>query len=96
MPGLQGAAEARRRLVRGGAPGGGVAGSVGGGGAMPLDAVVGTSAVLQPAASLPLVAPRNGARLVELNPAETALAHEVLRGPAAELLPAWWEETDPG
>jgi NAD-dependent deacetylase len=56
--------------------------------------VVGTSAVVQPAASLPLVALRNGARLVEVNPAETGLsayAHEVLRGPAAELLPAWWE-----
>jgi len=56
--------------------------------------VIGTSAVVQPAASLPLVALRNGARLVEVNPAETPLsehAHEVLRGPAAELLPRWWE-----
>ncbi|MFQ6100108.1 MAG: NAD-dependent deacetylase [Anaerolineae bacterium] len=56
--------------------------------------VIGTSAVVQPAASLPLVALRNGAHLVEVNPAETPLsahAHEVLRGPAAELLPRWWE-----
>ncbi|MBN1954056.1 MAG: NAD-dependent deacylase [Anaerolineae bacterium] len=55
--------------------------------------VVGTSAVVQPAASLPLVALQNGARLVEVNVAETPLsqyAHEVLRGPAAELLPQWW------
>jgi NAD-dependent deacetylase len=56
--------------------------------------VIGTSAVVHPAASLPLVALQNGARLVEVNPAETPLsarAHEVLRGPAAELLPAWWK-----
>ena len=56
--------------------------------------VVGTSAVVHPAASLPLVALRNGARLVEVNPAETPLsvhAHEVLRGPAAQVLPRWWE-----
>jgi NAD-dependent deacetylase len=56
--------------------------------------VVGTSAVVQPAASLPLVALRNGARLVEVNPAETPLsphAHEILHGPAAEVLPGWWE-----
>jgi NAD-dependent deacetylase len=56
--------------------------------------VIGTSAIVQPAASLPLVALRNGAHLVEVNPAETPLsahAHDVLRGPAAELLPGWWE-----
>jgi NAD-dependent deacetylase len=57
--------------------------------------VIGTSAVVQPAASLPVVALRNGARLVEVNPVDTPLsahAHEVLRGPAAEVLPDWWEE----
>jgi NAD-dependent deacetylase len=56
--------------------------------------VIGTSAVVQPAASLPLVALRNGAQLVEVNPAETPLsayAHQVLRGPAAEVLPGWWQ-----
>jgi NAD-dependent deacetylase len=56
--------------------------------------VIGTSAVVQPAASLPLVALRNGARLVEINPAETPLSahvHQALRGPAAEELPRWWE-----
>lgn len=56
--------------------------------------VIGTSAVVQPAASLPLTALRNSAHLVEVNPAETPLsphAHETLRGPAAELLPGWWE-----
>ena len=59
-----------------------------------LKLVIGTSAVVHPAASLPLVALRNGARLIEINPAETPLsthAHEILRGPAAELLPGWWD-----
>ena len=56
--------------------------------------VIGTSAVVHPAATLPLVALRNGARLVEVNPEETPLsehAHEILRGPAAQVLPEWWE-----
>jgi NAD-dependent deacetylase len=60
--------------------------------------LIGTSAVVHPAASLPLVALRNGARLIEVNPAETPLsphAHEVLRGPAAEMLPRWWEAHRP-
>jgi NAD-dependent deacetylase len=60
--------------------------------------VVGTSAVVQPAASLPIVALRNRARLVEVNPAETPLsghAHEILRGPAAEVLPEWWRKREP-
>jgi NAD-dependent deacetylase len=60
--------------------------------------VVGTSALVQPAASLPLVALRNGARLVEVNPAETPLsahAHEILRGPAAAVLPEWWRKREP-
>jgi NAD-dependent deacetylase len=55
--------------------------------------VVGTSAVVQPAASLPLVALRNGARLVEINPQETPVsqhASKVLRELAAEALPRWW------
>ncbi|HIP87233.1 MAG TPA: NAD-dependent deacylase [Anaerolineales bacterium] len=55
--------------------------------------VVGTSAVVQPAASLPLIAKRNGAYLIEVNPTETPitpLADEVLRGPAGEVLPRWW------
>ena len=56
--------------------------------------VAGTSAVVHPAASLPLVALQNGARLVEVNPAETPLsahAHEILRDPAAKALPGWWQ-----
>lgn len=53
--------------------------------------VVGTSGVVQPAASLPLVAAEHGAYLAEINPQETALSRfmdVVLRGPAGEVLPA--------
>ena len=56
--------------------------------------VVGTSALVQPAASLPLLAQRNGAHIVEINPDETpvsAYADEALRGPAGDILPGWWE-----
>ncbi len=55
--------------------------------------VVGTSALVQPAASLPVVARRSGARLIEVNVSDTPLtplADEVLRGPAGEVLPRWW------
>ena len=55
--------------------------------------VVGTSALVQPAASLPLLALDNGAYLVEINPGVTPLSHlagEVLREPAAQALPRWW------
>lgn len=55
--------------------------------------VVGTSAVVEPAASLPLLALRNKSRLVEINPSETPLskhAHQVFRQPAGEALPRWW------
>ncbi|HUE88026.1 MAG TPA: NAD-dependent deacylase [Vicinamibacterales bacterium] len=53
--------------------------------------VVGTSAVVYPVAALPRIAQRRGARIVEVNVEETALttvADAVLRGPAAEVLPA--------
>jgi NAD-dependent deacetylase len=55
--------------------------------------VIGTSALVYPAAALPLLAKENGARLIEVNPDETPLspyADEVLRGPAALELPRWW------
>jgi NAD-dependent protein deacetylase/lipoamidase len=51
--------------------------------------VVGTSALVQPAASLPLLAKRNGARLVEINPDPTPLsplADLVIASKAAEIL----------
>jgi NAD-dependent deacetylase len=53
--------------------------------------VVGTSAVVYPAAEMPIRAKHNGARLVEINPNETDLswmADVVVRAPAGEALPA--------
>jgi NAD-dependent deacetylase len=52
--------------------------------------VIGTSAVVYPAASLAALAKRSGAVVVEINIAETpvsALSDYSLRGPAAEILP---------
>ena len=51
---------------------------------------VGTSAVVQPAASVPLIAKRQGAVLVEVNPEETPLSPYcdfVFRASASEVLP---------
>jgi len=51
---------------------------------------LGTSAVVQPAASLSLVAKRAGAYIVEVNPEETPLSstcNEVFRGLTGEILP---------
>ncbi len=53
--------------------------------------VVGTSALVFPAAGFPLIAAEAGALVVEINTEETALtarADVVLRGPAAGVLPA--------
>jgi NAD-dependent deacetylase len=55
--------------------------------------VVGTSALVQPAASLPLLALQAGGHVVEINPQPTPLSdavNEVIRQPAAVALPAWW------
>lgn len=52
--------------------------------------VIGTSGVVQPAASLAGAAKATGAFVVEVNPTDTAqseLADVALRGPAAEILP---------
>jgi NAD-dependent deacetylase len=52
--------------------------------------VVGTSAVVQPAASVPLQTLRAGGDVVEVNPDETPLSphcRAVLRGPSGEILP---------
>lgn len=52
---------------------------------------IGTSTVVQPAASLPFEALRAGATVVEINPDPTPLtdhADYVLQGPAGEVLPA--------
>lgn len=61
--------------------------------------VVGTSAVVEPAASLPREARRNNARLIEFNPARTPVsrsADEVFREPAGEALPRWWARMGAG
>lgn len=53
--------------------------------------VVGTSAVVQPAASLPLAAKKAGASIIEINPESTPLTPYVdysFRGKAGEVLPA--------
>ena len=55
--------------------------------------VIGTSAVVQPAASLPTLALQNGAQVVEINPHPTPvsdLVDEAIREPAAEALPRLW------
>ena len=52
--------------------------------------VVGTSAVVQPAASLAAITREAGGRVIEVNPAETplsAIADEVLRGAAGDIVP---------
>ena len=52
---------------------------------------IGTSGLVHPAASLPLLAARQGAVTVEVNPEETPLSEEMtycLRGPSWVLLPA--------
>lgn len=52
---------------------------------------IGTSTVVEPAASLPFHALQRGATVVEINPTSTPLsdaAHFVLRGPAGVILPA--------
>jgi NAD-dependent deacetylase len=57
--------------------------------------VVGTSAVVHPAAELPLLALERGAKVIEINPARTPLTPRVsasLRGKAAEVLPRFWRE----
>lgn len=51
---------------------------------------IGTSAIVYPAASLPMLAKENGAYLVEINPEMTPLSHyadETLLGKSGEILP---------
>lgn len=63
--------------------------------------VVGTSGVVQPAASLPFIAKRGGATVIEVNPERTpitGIADIRLAGPSGEMLPqvlaAWPESPD--
>ncbi len=60
--------------------------------AQQADAVllVGTSAVVYPAAEFPVIAYRHGAKLIEINPQETPLSNfssAVIRAPSGEALP---------
>jgi NAD-dependent deacetylase len=54
--------------------------------------VVGTSATVQPAAYLPVIAKRNGACIIEINPEPTELTHHIsdltLLGPAGAVMDA--------
>lgn len=55
--------------------------------------VIGTSALVYPAAEFPLTAKRRGAKIIEINPEETPLsvyADFSFRGKAAEILPFIW------
>ncbi|GBD09186.1 NAD-dependent protein deacylase Sir2 [Candidatus Thermoflexus japonica] len=55
--------------------------------------VIGTSGMVEPAASLPRLARAHGAWIIEFNLEETPLtplADEVWRGPVGETLPHWW------
>lgn len=57
--------------------------------------VIGTSALVYPAAGLPAIAQTTGARIVEINPQETPLsemAAEIYREPATSGLRRWWTE----
>jgi NAD-dependent deacetylase len=52
--------------------------------------VIGTSALVQPAASLPVVAKRSGAKIVEINPTSTPLTAQAdiyISGPSGVILP---------
>ncbi len=55
---------------------------------------LGTSAVVHPAASLPMIAKQHGAYLIEINPETTpltAIADENINGPTGEIMPAIWD-----
>jgi NAD-dependent deacetylase len=53
--------------------------------------VIGTSAVVYPAATMPIVAKENGASVIEVNPEPTSLSGSIsdyiLLGKAGEILP---------
>ena len=52
--------------------------------------LIGTSAVVYPAAEFPVIAYRRGAKLIEVNPQETPLSElctAVLRAPSGQSLP---------
>jgi len=54
--------------------------------------VIGTSAVVEPAASIPYLARRAGATIIEVNPERALSADLFLRGPAEEIMPLLVDE----
>jgi NAD-dependent deacetylase len=57
--------------------------------------VIGTSAIVHPAASIPMIARSAGARLVEINPESTPLtplADQALQEVATKGLAQWWDQ----
>ena len=55
--------------------------------------VVGTSALIQPAASIPAIAKAEGAYIVEINPQRTSIsefADEIFQEDATKALSSWW------
>lgn len=57
--------------------------------------VIGTSALVQPVNTLPIIAKEAGAKLIEINPNPTPLSHLMdmrLSGPSGKMLPKWWNE----
>lgn len=57
--------------------------------------LIGTSGTVWPAAELPLVARRSGARIIEVNPTPSELTHAAdvfLQGPAGQVLPTLLDE----
>ncbi|MCD4782607.1 MAG: NAD-dependent deacylase [Candidatus Eremiobacteraeota bacterium] len=55
--------------------------------------VIGTSAMVQPAAYLPLIAKKMGAKVIEINPKSTPITNDMdvsIRGKAGEILPEIW------
>ncbi|MCP3950782.1 MAG: NAD-dependent deacylase [Desulfobacterales bacterium] len=61
--------------------------------------VVGTSAVVQPAAFMPVIARQSGAKVIEINPESTPLTHTtsdyLLKGRAGEVMNGILQELDP-
>jgi NAD-dependent deacetylase len=52
--------------------------------------VIGTSAVVQPAAMMPVVAKESGAKIIEINPESTVLTGDIsdylIKGPAGAVM----------
>ncbi len=64
----------------------------------PIMLVVGTSAVVHPAAAMPAIAKQNGARIIEINPESTPLtaniSDDLIQGKATEVMQALMTELE--